>query len=161
MALSEHEKQVRRDANRAVIEAWYHALEAGDFDKLGDLHSDDVIYNMVGTTPVSGQLVGKGECLGEMIGQKLLGNLVAEEVAFGKKWRIMCVDENGGVGIMQGGGPTKTGDRYDQTYCEVFTIRDDKVVELHAFYDTVLVERCLNNNPLTKPETTPPRPFDF
>ena len=73
----------------------------------------------------------------------------------------MAAEGNCVVGIMQGGGPTKDGDRYDQTYCEIFTIEDGKIVELHAFFDTVLIERCLNNNPLTKPETTPQRPFEF
>lgn len=147
--------------NRKLIEGWYEALAAGDWETIADMHADDVVYNMVGTTPVSGQLVGKEECIGEMIGQKLLGNLVMEDVKFAKKWRIMAAEGNCVVGVMQGGGPTKDGDRYDQTYCEIFTIEGGKIVEMHAFFDTVLVERCLNNNPLTKPETTPQRKFDF
>jgi ketosteroid isomerase-like protein len=147
--------------NRQLIERWYHALEAMDFETLESLHADDVVYNLVGTTPVSGRWVGKEECFAEVINNKLMATLVVEESQFGKKWRIMCADENCVVGVMQGGGPTKNGDRYDQTYCEIFTIRDGKIAELHAFLDTVLVERCLNDNPLQKPETVPKRPFDF
>ncbi len=147
--------------NRKLIESWYRALEAGDLDTIADLHADDVVYNLVGTTPVSGQWVGKEECVGGIINEKLLTALVAEEVRFGKKWRIMCADDSCVVGLMQGGGPTKSGERYDQTYCEIFTIRDGKIAELHAFLDTVLVERCLNDNPLQNPETKPKRPFAF
>jgi ketosteroid isomerase-like protein len=147
--------------NRQLIERWYHALEEGDFETLADLHADDVVYNLIGTTPVSGRWIGKEECVDGIINEKLLTFLVPEEVQFGKKWRIMCADENCVVGIMQGGGPTKSGDLYDQTYCEIFTIRDGKIAELHAFLDTVLVERCLNDNRLQKPETQPMRPFDF
>jgi len=147
--------------NRKLIENWYEALAAGDWDTIADMHADDVVYNMVGTTPVSGRLVGKEECIGEMIGQKLLGNLVVEEVKFAKKWRIMAAEGNCVVGVMQGGGPTKDGDHYDQTYCEIFTIEGGKIIEVHAFFDTVLVERCLNGNPLTKPETISQRKFDF
>lgn len=152
---------MRTAENRKLIERWYAALEAGDFDSIADMHAEDVVYNLVGTTPVSGRWVGKDECVGGIIHEKLLRALVAEEVRFGKKWRIMCADEDCVVGLMQGGGPTKSGDRYDQTYCEIFTIRDGKIAELHAFLDTVLVERCLNDNPLQKPETEPRRPFDF
>ena len=147
--------------NRELIERWYRALEAGDFDTIADMHHDDVVYNLVGTTPVSGRWIGKAECVGGIIHEKLLSALVADEVAFGKKWRIMCADDDCVVGLMQGGGPTKSGDRYDQTYCEIFTLRGGKIAELHAFLDTVLVERCLNDNPLQKPETKPQRSFEF
>ncbi len=147
--------------NRRLIEEWYHALEDGNFDRLAELHADDVVYNMLGTTPVSGRLVGKDECLNGMMKRQLLAKLDPDGVQFAKKWRIMCADDDCVVGIMQGGGPTKSGERYDQTYCEVFTIRDGKIAELHGFFDTVLVERCLNDNPLQKPETPQRRPFDF
>ena len=147
--------------NRALIERWYLALASGDWQTVSDLHAEDVVYQMLGTTPVSGTLVGKDQCIGDMINKKLLGQLDMGAVAFAKKWRIMCVDDNGGVGIMQGGGPTLSGDAYDQTYCEVFTIRNNKIVELHAFFDTALVERCLFRNPLETERDDPQKPFDF
>ena len=40
--------------NRKLIENWYEALAAGDWETIADMHVDDVVYNMVGTTPVSG-----------------------------------------------------------------------------------------------------------
>jgi|TARA_B110000908_G_C9989510_1_gene329131 ketosteroid isomerase-like protein len=147
--------------NRALIEQWYQALASGDWQTVTDLHADDVVYQMLGSTPVSGTLIGKEQCIGEMINKKLLGQLDTNAMAFAKKWRIMCVDDNGGVGIMQGGGPTLNGDAYDQTYCEVFTIKKGKIVELHAFFDTALVERCLFQNPLKTERESPQVPFDF
>jgi ketosteroid isomerase-like protein len=147
--------------NRALIESWYHALEDMDFQALEDLHAEDVIYNIVGTTPVSGRWVGKEECFAEVINNRLMAALVPEKARFGKKWRIMCADDDCVVGLMQGGGPTIDGELYEQTYCEIFTIRDGKIAELHEFLDTVLVERCLNDNRLEKPETPQQRPFEF
>jgi ketosteroid isomerase-like protein len=147
--------------NRELITQWYTALQDGDWETISDMHADDVVYYMVGSTPVSGKLEGKDECLGEMINKKLLGQLVPEEVRFSQKWRIMCVDEHGGVGVMQGGGPTVSGDMYYQTYCEIFRFENDKIKELHAFFDTALVERCLFGNPLQQPRELPERPFDF
>jgi ketosteroid isomerase-like protein len=147
--------------NRELLTQWYTALEQGDWETIGDMHADDVVYYMVGSTPVSGKLEGKDECLGEMINKKLLGQLVPEEVRFSQKWRIMCVDDHGGVGVMEGGGPTVSGDMYYQTYCEIFRFENDKIKELHAFFDTALVERCLFGNHLQQSREQPKRPFDF
>lgn len=147
--------------NRELLTQWYTALEQGDWETIGDMHADDVVYYMVGSTPVSGKLEGKDECLGEMINKKLLDQLVPEEVRFSQKWRIMCVDDHGGVGVMEGGGPTVSGDMYYQTYCEIFRFENDKIKELHAFFDTALVERCLFGNHLQESREQPKRPFDF
>lgn len=153
--------KVGAERNRELITQWYTALQDGDWQTISDMHADDVVYYMVGSTPVSGKLEGKDECLGEMINKKLLGQLVPEEVRFSQKWRIMCVDDQGGVGVMQGGGPTVSGDMYSQTYCEIFRFENDKIKELHAFFDTALVERCLFGNPLKHARELPERPFDF
>ena len=80
------------ERNRQLLTQWYTALQEGDWQTISDMHADDVVYYMVGTTPVSGKLEGKAECLGEMINKKLLGQLVPNEVRFSQKWRIMCVD---------------------------------------------------------------------
>ena len=53
------------------------------------------------------------------------------------------------------------GEDYEQTYCEIFTIKEGKIIELHAFFDTVLVEQCLFNNPLTKKSKTIDDPFQI
>jgi ketosteroid isomerase-like protein len=145
--------------NRRLIERWYEALAAGDFQTIFDMHHDDVVYNMVGNTPVSGRIYGKDACCNGMIAQKLLDKLVPEEVRFAKRWKIVAAEGDRVVGLMQGGGPTKSGESYEQTYCEIFTIRDGKIVEMHNFFDTVLVEQCLFDNPLERPETPLPDPF--
>ena len=35
--------------NKRLIENWYEALAAGDFESIFDMHHEDVIYNMIGT----------------------------------------------------------------------------------------------------------------
>ena len=145
--------------NRRLIERWYEALAAGDFQTIFDMHHDDVVYNMVGNTPVSGRIYGKDACCNGMIAQKLLDKLVPDEVRFAKRWKIVAAEGDRVVGLMQGGGPTRNGQSYEQTYCEIFTIRDGKIAEMHNFFDTVLVEQCLFDNPLERPETPLPDPF--
>ena len=146
--------------NRQLIEKYYEALSAGDFEKLASLHTDDVVFNLVGNTPVSGRFTGKDICFGEVVAQ-VVSSLQPETIKFGVKWRIMAADENCVVGIMQGGGMAVNGEEYAQTYCQVFTIENGKITELHEFFDTVLVEKALFGNHLQKPETAPPNPFQF
>ena len=150
-----------REANIALATRYYEALEAGDFDALAALHSDDVVFNLVGSTPVSGRWVGKGECFGPLVADNVVGKLLPETVQFSRQWRIMCADENCVVGIMRGGGMATNGHEYLQTYCQVMTIRDGKVAELHEFFDTALVELALNDNPTAKGPSSPARPFEF
>tara|TARA_Y100001970_G_scaffold247541_1_gene316341 strand:+ start:85 stop:546 length:462 start_codon:yes stop_codon:yes gene_type:complete len=147
------------EENKELIKKWYIALEQGDFNTIYDMHHEDVVYNMLGNTPVSGRIYGRDACCKGMIGQKLLEKLESNEVKFSKKWKIIAAENDRVVGMMQGGGPTKKGQDYEQTYCEIFTIKDSKIIELHAFFDTVLVEKCLFENDLVSPEISVDDPF--
>lgn len=150
-----------REANIALATRYYEALAAGDFALLAALHSDDVVFNLVGTTPVSGRWVGKAECFGPVVADGVIGKLVADTIRFSRQWRIMCADEERVVGLMRGGGMGTNGHEYLQTYCQILTIRDGLIVELHEFFDTALVELALNDNPTLKGPSVPQRPFAF
>ena len=151
----------RRAANIALAESYYEALANGDFEALAALHADDVAFNLVGETPVSGRWEGKAECFGPLVADMVVGKLDPETVQFSRKWKIMCADENRVVGMMTGGGMGKNGHEYLQTYCQIMTITDGLITELHEFFDTALVELALNDNPTAKGPSTPARPFAF
>lgn len=150
-----------REANVALATRYYEALAAGDFEALADLHSDDVVFNLLGSTPVSGRWEGKAECFGPLVADGVVGKLDPETVQFSRKWRIMCADDQRVVGIMYGGGMATNGQEYLQTYCQIMTIDDGKIVELHEFFDTALVELALNDNPTAKGPSAVARPFEF
>jgi len=150
-----------REANIAIAEALYRALEEGDFEALADLHSDDIAFNLVGSTPVSGRWEGKDVCFGPIVADGVIGKLEPETIQFSREWRIMCADEHRVVGIMKGGGMGKNGHEYLQTYCQIMTIKDGLIVELHEFFDTALVELALNDNPTAKGPSEAHRPFRF
>ena len=46
------------EENKELIEKWYIALEQGDFEAIYNMHHDNVVYNMLGNTPVSGRNYG-------------------------------------------------------------------------------------------------------
>jgi len=147
------------EENRRLVERWYQALAAGDFETIFDMHHENVVYNMVGNTPVSGRIYGKQACCKGMIGEKLLEKLVPEQIQFAKEWKIVAAEGDRVVGLMKGGGPTLDGNNYEQTYCEIFTIQGGKIMEMHNFFDTVLVEQCLFENALERPEPPLEDPF--
>ena len=151
----------KRAKNIELAEAYYQALERGDFDALADLHHEDVIFNLVGSTPVSGRWEGKAECFGPLVADGVVGKLDPDTVQFSRQWRIMCADDDRVVGLMRGGGMAKNGHEYLQTYCQIMTIRDGKIAELHEFFDTALVELALNGNPTQNGPSIPQRPFNF
>jgi hypothetical protein len=151
----------KRNANIALVTRYYEALAVGDFDLLAALHTDDVVFNLVGTTPVSGRWVGKAECFGPVVADGVIGKLVADTIRFSRQWRIMCADDSCVVGIMRGGGMGTNGHEYLQTYCQILTIRDGLIAELHEFFDTALVELALNDNPTAKGPSFRTRPFEF
>ena len=150
-----------RATHIALIERYYQCLHHGDMEQLAALHSDDVAFNMIGSTPVSGRWEGKAECFGPVVADGVLGKLQPDQFHFAQKWRIMCADDHRVVGIMQGGGPGLNGEQYDQTYCQVFTITNGAISELYEFYDTALVELVLNDNPTCKPPTPQVRGFRY
>lgn len=151
---------MKAEENRRIIERYYRSLAEGDAETFSSLHTEDVVFNILGNTPFSGRFVGKTECFSE-VGYRVVHLLVPGRFKFAKKWRIMAADENCVVGIMQGGGTAKTGLEYEQTYCQVFTMREGKISELHEFLDTVLVEEALFENRLECPREEPDLHFQF
>lgn len=150
-----------REDNIALATRFYEALAQGDFEALAALHSDDVVFNLLGTTPVSGRWEGKAECFGPLVADAVVGKLVPETVQFSRKWQIMCADENRVVGMMYGGGMGTNGHEYLQTYCQIMTIKDGLIAELHEFFDTALAELALNDNPTSKGPSKVQKAFRF
>lgn len=137
-----------RQENIELLNRYFTLMQRGEWEAVEAMYHDDVVVQLAGTTPASGKLEGKALVTDELIAQQVHGALVPEAMQFAKRWKIMCADDERVVAIMEGGGPTVSGDCYEQTYCEIFRFKDGKVIEMHAFLDTALVERALFGNPL-------------
>lgn len=144
-----------RDENIRLVTRYFAAMSAGDWPTVEDMYHDNVVIHMAGSTPASGRLMGKATVTTGLIARQVHAALDPKRMHFAKRWKVMCADDERVVVIMEGGGPTLTGDNYDQTYCEIFRFEDDKVIEMHAFFDTALTERALFGNPLTKEREGP------
>ncbi|WP_156680134.1 nuclear transport factor 2 family protein [Sphingomonas profundi] len=149
-----------REENIALATRYLTAMSAGAWETVEAMYHDDIVVHMAGATPASGKLVGKEAVTGDLIARQVHAALDPARMHFARRWKIMCADEERVTIIMEGGGPTLSGDVYDQTYCEIFRFLDGRMIEMHAFYDTVLIERCLFANPLARPRPALP-PLDY
>ena len=140
-----------RQENIDLLNRYFQHMHDGEWAAAEGMYHDNIVVHMLGTTPASGRLEGKAMVTDDLIAEKVHGALVPEAIAFARRWKVMCADDERIVAIMEGGGPTKAGDHYDQTYCEIFRFQDGKIIEMHAFFDTALAERALFGNPLKKP----------
>ena len=146
--------------NRRIVESWYDALASGDSARMLGLQWEDVIYNIHGTTPVSGRFQGNDTLVREIF-PKVFGRLQMDTFKFCTRCKIMCADDQRVVAFMQADGHALNGVRYNQTYCHVFGFRDGKIGEFWEFFDSVLAESAINDNNLMKPTQPPEEPFKF
>ena len=146
--------------SRTVVENWYAALAAGDMEGvIGALH-EDVVVNVLGCTPVSGRHVGRDAFVANAVGP-IFAKLDPETVRFAKTFRIFAADGGHVAALMEGGGATHNGKRYDNTYCHLFAIEDGQITEMYEFLDTVLVEHAIFDNELATPQPALASPVSF
>ena len=130
--------------NKKIIKKFYNSLENSDFDSLNQLWHDDVTLTLIGSTPVSGDFKGKDSAI-SLIEKGVLANLQFEKVIFANEWSIIAAENDIVVGTMTLKGESIYNKDYNQIYCQIFTIKDNKIFRLHEFFDTALVETSLYN----------------
>ncbi len=133
---------MRREENIQIMEAYYQTLADSDFEAFADLFSEDVLYNVSGTTEISGQWVGK-KVLFEVLNPYVFKFIDAERSKMSTKRKIMCADDNCVVSINEAEGISTDGNNYPQRYCVVLTIKKNLISEVHEFFDTALAETAL------------------
>ena len=131
------------ERNRATITAIMEALSRGETRPFGDAMAEDFTWRMTGTTPWSGNYVGKADVLGRML------KTLREQWASQYKSTPSRIFADGDYVIVETRGEvvTRTGKPYNNTYCFVIRMRDDKMVELTEYFDTELVTAALEPPP--------------
>lgn len=132
--------------NLQLVEQWYQSLEKVDLELFVSIHHPEVIYNIAGHTPISGQVRGISTLMDKVL-PHVFGALNPEEFKFGTKREIVCADESRIVGVMEADGPGTNGKRYDQRYVHMFSFRDGKIGGVWEFFDTALANAVLFTDP--------------
>ena len=122
--------------NQEIVQSWFDLIAEGKAQAAFALFSDDIVYNLKGTTPVSGIYRG-------------LKSIVDD---FFTPWRkqidgelVLKVDELIGdgdrvVALARGKAKTIYGVPYDNDYAFVFGLRGGKISEVIEYLDTAMVE---------------------
>ena len=122
--------------NKQVVLDFYEAGARGDMDTCFALLADDVTWTNIGTTKFSGTYVGK-----QALAEELLGPLFSQLKA-GIASRIERLTAEGDIVVAQTSGTAETTDGipYNNTYCQVITIRDGRIAAVTEYMDTALID---------------------
>jgi len=105
--------------------------------------ADDFVWRITGSTPWSGEYVGKADVL-ERLQKPLQAQFIAPTALTATR---ILADGDHVVVECRGDATTVTGETYANTYCFVIRLEQGRLRELTEYMDTALVERVLRPPP--------------
>jgi len=123
-------------SSRETVQRWFDLVAQGKAQEAFALFTDDVIYNLRGTTPVSGVYRGLRSIVDDFFTpwrKQIVGeiDLTVDEL-IGDGDRV--------VALARGKATTVHHVPYDNDYAFVFRLRGGKISEVIEYLDTALVE---------------------
>ncbi len=134
-----------------LLDRLYSALSSGDLETWAAMHSDDVVFNVNGSTAVSGRTAGKDTVMQELL-PLLFTRIKPESARIGINWKCMCAGDNRAAVIFEGVSETLEGEPYNNRYLQILEFGNDGLIcEAWEFFDTALAETVLFT-----PDQSPP-----
>ena len=125
--------------NRKLLEDIYAALAWGDSGPFVHALADEFAWIVKGKSAWAGEWRGKAE-----VRENLFAPLFAQfEGQYTNKASRIIADGDTVVVECQGSVATKSGERYDNTYCIIYSVENGKLKEAVEYMDTALAERVL------------------
>ena len=123
-------------ANKQVVIDFYEAGARGDRDGCFALLSDDIVWTNIGTTRFSGSFVGKQALVDDLIGP------LFAQLKSGIASQIDTLIAEGDIVVAQTSGAAETldGRPYNNSYCQIMTIRAGKIARVTEYMDTALID---------------------
>ena len=129
-------------ANKKLMETIFVGAAAGDRTSFVDALADDVIMTVTGQYSWSQTFHGKESVLRDLHGY--VSSLLKHRRTV--PFRIIADDEWVAVEA-RGDMVTLAGERYDNHYCLIYRIVNDKISEIREYNDSALCERVLGPFP--------------
>jgi uncharacterized protein len=127
------------EQNKALMRRIYTELERGNGRPFVEALADDVRWRIIGSTDWSGTWEGKAS-----VRAKLLDPLFAQFATRYRNRAIRLIAEGDWVVIESRGEViTKSGKPYRNTYCNLFRLKEGRVVEINEYCDTELLSKVL------------------
>lgn len=124
------------EASRAVVQAFLDNGARGDLDACFALFSLDASWSNIGSTRFSGTAEGLEAIVNDLVGP-LFGSL---QDGIRSDVEAVIADGERVVVLSQGNAATLDGTPYNNTYAQVFTVRDQKIVAVKEYMDTALID---------------------
>ena len=121
--------------NKELVRHIYTEIGKGNHQPFMEAVSKDLIVNVVGTIPVAGTYRGIEE-VGKFI-ERVMSSLKTPPTIVVD--RIIAEDDFVVLEAHGEGGVAKNGKPYNNTYCYVMRLQNDKIVESTEYCDTALV----------------------
>ncbi|WP_439381857.1 nuclear transport factor 2 family protein [Amycolatopsis lexingtonensis] len=125
--------------NKQLLRTAFDAWATGDIRPLIAAMADDVTWTVSGHNSWSGSFVGKDSVRRDLLGplgEQFDGTYTSTASRFVAEDDVVVVEARGSVA-------TKAGARYDNRYCFVFRLEDDRIREITEYMDTELVAEVL------------------
>ncbi|MGH8224302.1 MAG: nuclear transport factor 2 family protein [Woeseiaceae bacterium] len=127
--------------NRKLIERFYALSNAGRIEEATELIDADIVWTNIGSTRFSGAFEGKQEVLEKLVGP-LFGRLVD---GIHCSIRNLIAEGDQVAAQIDGRARTRDGRDYNNSYCNIYRIRDGKIVRIDEYMDTALVDAVFGN----------------
>ena len=136
------------------LDKLYNALSSADVETWIGMHSQDVVFNVNGSTPVSGRTRGASNMIESLL-PILFSRLQPDKAQIGVNWKLMCSDDKRATVIFEGRSTTLEGEEYNNRYVQILEFGDDELIcEVWEFFDTALAENVLFTPDQVAPEGT-------
>jgi uncharacterized protein len=137
------------EETRRVVEDFYRAVAAGDMDAVMAAFADDVVVEVMGRSPISGRHIGRQAFLADAMGP-VVAALNPETIELATTWEIFAAEGDHAAARMTGKAANRSGKPYDNSYCQLFRIRDGQIAEMYEYLDTALLEDAIFDNELAE-----------
>ena len=122
-----------------LIDAYFDRVGSGD-PSVADLFSDDVVWRTPQSSPMAGPYIGKAAVL-----ELMSGGVGLYDPSVPMELRRDAIAANGEQVFVEMTITARTGqgEPYENHYVFVFTIRDQRITEVHEHLDTLYAQRKL------------------
>ncbi|SIN65077.1 hypothetical protein SAMN02745824_1470 [Parasphingorhabdus marina DSM 22363] len=130
------------EKNRALITSAFDGLAKGDPSNFMPLFDDRIEWQVMGSSAWSKHAKGL-----DAVTRELVGPLFARFAGPYLTAAELIVADGQHVAVQaKGNAETHEGERYDNDYCFIFTLRNGKIVKVVEYMDTILADQALGTN---------------
>ncbi len=124
--------------NKELLQDVFDQMAAGNTSAMSRAMADDFRWVFPGDWTWAGVWEPK-----QVVIDELLRPLMAQFASYRSEADVIFADGDRVVVQAHSEATTKRGDPYNQTYCYLFRVRDEQLIEVVEHCDTALVERVL------------------